>query len=80
MEIDEEKIDEAVLALLYLTTFKDKPNWRAWKGHNWDSLDLARQGGLQMVSTSTRWPDRERYGLYEKVIKLRPEKLLYMTV
>lgn len=25
MEIDEEKVDEAVLALLYLTTFKDKP-------------------------------------------------------
>jgi hypothetical protein len=29
MEIDEEKVDEAVLALLYLTTFKDKPYWRA---------------------------------------------------
>ena len=29
MEIDEEKVDEAVLALLYLITFKDKPNWRA---------------------------------------------------
>jgi hypothetical protein len=39
IEIDEEKVDEAVLALLYLTTFKDKPYWRAWKGHNWDSLD-----------------------------------------
>jgi hypothetical protein len=31
MEIDEEKVDEAVLALLYLTTFEDKPNWRAWR-------------------------------------------------
>jgi hypothetical protein len=28
-----------VLALLYLTTFRDKPRWRAWKGHNWDALD-----------------------------------------
>ncbi len=27
--IDEEKVDEAVLALLYLTTFKDQPYWRA---------------------------------------------------
>jgi len=45
MEIDEEKVDEAVLALLYLTTFKDKPNWRAWKGHNWDSLDRLHQKG-----------------------------------
>jgi len=25
IEIDQEKVDEAVLALLYLTTFKDKP-------------------------------------------------------
>jgi hypothetical protein len=45
MEIDEEKVDEAVLALLYLTTFKDKPNWRAWKSHNWDSLDRLHQKG-----------------------------------
>ena len=45
IEIDEEKVDEAVLALLYLTTFKDKPYWRAWKGHNWDSLDRLHQKG-----------------------------------
>src|SRR5450432_4267438 len=45
MEIDEEKVDEAVLALLYLTTFKGKPCWRAWKGHNWDSLDRLHQKG-----------------------------------
>jgi hypothetical protein len=45
MEIDEQKVDEAVLALLYLTTFKDKPNWRAWKGDNWGSLDRLHQRG-----------------------------------
>ena len=45
MEIDEEKVDEAVLALLYLTTFKDKPSWRAWKGHSWDVLDRLHQKG-----------------------------------
>jgi hypothetical protein len=45
MEIVVEKVDEAVLALLYLTTFKDKPCWRAWKGHNWDSLDRLHQKG-----------------------------------
>jgi len=45
IEIDEEKVDEAVLALLYLTSFKDKPYWRAWKGHNWDSLDRLHQKG-----------------------------------
>ena len=40
---NEEKVDEAVLALLYLTTCKDKPNWSAWKSHNWDSLDRLHQ-------------------------------------
>jgi hypothetical protein len=45
MEIDEEKVDEAVLALLYLTTFEDKPNWGAWKIHDWDSLDRLHQKG-----------------------------------
>ena len=45
MEIDEENIDDMVLALLYLTIFKDKPRWRAWKGHNWDALDRLHQKG-----------------------------------
>ena len=44
-KIDEEKVDEAVLALLYLTTFRDKPCWRAWKSHNWGSLDRLYQKG-----------------------------------
>lgn len=55
MEIDEEKVDEAVLALLYLTTFKDKPNWRAWKGHDWDSLDhLHHKGFISDPATKAR--------------------------
>ena len=44
-EIDEEKVDEAVLALLYLTTFRDKPILRAWKSQNWESLDRLHQKG-----------------------------------
>ena len=39
LDVDEEKVDDMVLALLYLTTFEDKPRLRAWKGHNWDALD-----------------------------------------
>jgi len=35
MEHDEKKIDEMVLALLYLTTYKDGPCMRAWKGQDW---------------------------------------------
>ena len=37
MEIDNEKIDEAVLALLHLTSFDDHGFTRAWKGHDWDA-------------------------------------------
>jgi len=39
MNINEEKIDEMSLALLYLSTFKDKFGFRAWKSHSWEVLD-----------------------------------------
>jgi hypothetical protein len=42
MELDTEKIDEAVLALLYLGLHDGA---RAWKGFDWDAMDrLHRQG------------------------------------
>lgn len=37
MEIDNDKIDEAVLALLYLTLHDNGE--RAWKSHDWDVLN-----------------------------------------
>jgi len=43
MEVDQEKIDDMVPALLYLTSFEDKPRLRAWKGHSWDVLDRLHQ-------------------------------------
>jgi len=45
MEIDQQKVDEISLALLYLTTFKDKFGFRAWKGHSWDVLDRLHESG-----------------------------------
>lgn len=42
---DEAKIDQAVLALLALTTFSDGDGWRAWKGHDWGVLDRLHQQG-----------------------------------
>jgi len=45
MEIDEQKVDEISLALLYLTTFKDKFGFRAWKSHSWDVLDRLHESG-----------------------------------
>ncbi len=45
MEINEQKVDELSLALLYLTTFEDKFGFRAWKGHSWDVLDRLYERG-----------------------------------
>ena len=43
MEIDSEKIDDAVLALLHLTLHD---RFRAWKGHDWDALDRLYRKGM----------------------------------
>jgi len=40
MDYDTEKVDEAVLALLYLTLHNvSEYGGRAWKGHAWDVLN-----------------------------------------
>ena len=43
MEIDRDKIDEAVLALMWLTLHEER---RAWKGFDWDVLERLHARGL----------------------------------
>ena len=43
MKIDTEKIDDAVLALLYLTLHDGA---RSWKGHDWDAMNRLHEKGL----------------------------------
>ena len=43
MEIDHDRIDEAVLALLWLTLHDER---RAWKGFDWNALDRLFRKGL----------------------------------
>jgi hypothetical protein len=43
MEIDTDKIDDAVLALLWLTLHN---GGRAWKGFDWNALDRLHDKGL----------------------------------
>jgi hypothetical protein len=43
MEIDTDKADDSVLALLYLTVHDSA---RAWKDFNWDSLNRLHAKGL----------------------------------
>ncbi|MCG2777642.1 MAG: DUF6429 family protein [Desulfobacterales bacterium] len=43
MEYDKDKVDEMVLALLYLTTHDQ--GTRVWKGMDWDAMDRLHDKG-----------------------------------
>jgi hypothetical protein len=45
-DYDIDKLDEVVLALLYLNSFRDRDEIRAWKGLDWDALDRLHERGL----------------------------------
>jgi len=46
MEYDKDKIDDMVLALLWLTSFEDAYGARAWKGHDRAAMDRLFQKGF----------------------------------
>jgi hypothetical protein len=43
MALDKDRIDDAVLALLYLGLHDD---WRAWKGFDWDAMNRLHEKGM----------------------------------
>lgn len=45
MDIDGDKLEQTVLALLYLTSCKRDHGLRAWKGHDWQVMDLLHEKG-----------------------------------
>lgn len=45
MEYDQDKVDEIVLGLLYLTSSQDALGTRAWKGFDWEVLNRLYQKG-----------------------------------
>ncbi|MEX2556333.1 MAG: DUF6429 family protein [Actinomycetota bacterium] len=45
-DFDTEKVDAAVLALLFLNSFQDQGVTRAWKGFDWDSMNRLHDRGL----------------------------------
>lgn len=52
MTPDDEKIDEAVLALLMLTLHDGS---RAWKGHDWNALDrLYKKGFIENPASKAK--------------------------
>jgi Domain of unknown function (DUF6429) len=54
MDIDTDKIDDTVLALLYLTRCDARFGAAAWKSHDWDALNRLHAKGfiLNPVSKS----------------------------
>ena len=46
MDLDTEKVEQTVLALLYLNSFDDKSGGkRAWKALPWGAMDLLHEKG-----------------------------------
>ena len=45
MEYDKDRVDEMILALLYLTSSRDEYATRAWKGLNWEAMDRLHKKG-----------------------------------
>ena len=45
MKYTEAKIEEMVLALLYLTTFHHGQETRSWKSHDWATMERLHQAG-----------------------------------
>jgi hypothetical protein len=45
-DYNQDKVDDMVLALLFLTSFDDHGFVRAWKGHDWDALNRLHEKGL----------------------------------
>jgi hypothetical protein len=43
MALNKDRIDDAVLALLYLGRHNE---WRAWKGFDWDAMNRLHQKGM----------------------------------
>lgn len=46
MQFDEDKVDEMVLALLYLNFHGDQFGVRAWKSFDWDSMNRLHEQGF----------------------------------
>lgn len=45
MEFNPDKVDDMVLALLFLTTFARGGETCAWKGHDWETMDRLHAKG-----------------------------------
>ncbi len=77
MEIDEERIDDAVLALLWLTLHNERC---AWKGFDWTTTNRLHEKGL-IFDPVNKWKSlvltdeglRRSEELFEELFTRRPQ-------
>ena len=53
MKYDNDKVDDLVLALMYLGMFSERSVRRAWKSFDWDALDRLHEKGYISNPKST---------------------------
>lgn len=54
LQIDFDRIDEAILALMFLSLHSDGPppsTWRAWKSFDWSAMDRLHEQDLILSPT-----------------------------
>jgi hypothetical protein len=69
MEIDKDKIDDAILALLYLTLDRDG---RAWKGFDWSAMNRLHEKGFigdPVSKAKSVWLTEEGIARSEKLFR-----------
>jgi hypothetical protein len=78
MEYDEDKVDEMVLELLFLTTFEETPSGvRAWKGHDWNVLDRLHSKGYisdPRSKVNRSWSPRRHEAISRPLREILPER------
>ena len=72
MDIDGEKLEQTVLALLYLNSFQEGSGRRAWKGFPWTVMDaLHEKGYISNPATKNKsvWLSEEGAKLSEQLFE-----------
>jgi hypothetical protein len=72
MDIDVDKLQQTVLALLYLNSFQEGTGRRAWKGFPWTVMDaLYEKGYISNPATKNKsvWLSEEGAKLSEKLFE-----------
>ena len=72
MEIDGEKLEQAVLALLYLNSFEEGEGKRVWKSFPWSVMDSLHEKGYisdPAAKNKSVWLSEEGAKLSEKLFE-----------